>query len=933
MARNAGFGFAASLTEELINGILAAYSANFSPAYQFPLPAQVSVLGETIGFSGGLVLLAPRVTLRANVNDTVQAWIAAAGRIDITGGPLPGTYELVLAATLELGILAAVTPASGRQTITVGLDLSKTALTGIDAAVYAGNPLQPAYVQALNAGPVLDALNAAIQQIPPALVQLTPPGFGLPLTKSVAYQPPQHAQVPSPRTLFAVSLAVSTVAVRPVSSADGSTGALAIGVDLLLPETQGDPAALIDLNTTVAPVGYALTPTEDGFSRGSVQDPTQPHGSQFAAAVNTTVITGIVNHAINPQLSQKFVSGQIAFAPPSLNDGAPPDYDCVNLELGWFTPSLGPQPLFGLVLSTHLVWYSEVQRWPDGYPVATEDIDASINATASFTLDLTLAGLRVEPPPEPPAGAATANVTFNSAPAGSYFYLDDGLVELGLPPFDTAVMPLTLGTHTLTAAIDGFESWTAVAPNSFDNPYAGGKAGLAVLPVPSGTLQVSADGAVTLATDQWQPLLGANSWSMTLQDVDVALPWWATPAMIVLGPLYAAVTAFVSLFTGADIWWPDLLGNELNSIAPMVQDGVNGGLDGLPLIGQTIAVLDLPGTNAPNFFISSSDLVLSAEGFEAYFALALATPTRAQGDAGSVPYLLITDQDITDPGSIVIGIDTDGPYPQRVDGVFARPLAPGAAQGFPTAQVTWTAGELRPINAVLKIPAGLVNAEDPSVQVTWIVTSGVSGTVLQTSTGSLVDGPAVLWFSVEHASAALQAESNLVLTLAVTQPAGGGTLAALFATTVDITILDHFDRRNRFVRWGPSKAIYSPGIPFWNATMPAPGVVKKRYERDIGFSRIHRTDIWSGGGRCLVASTSGRGFHLANKLRGRGFLPDKNDTARTLAYAWTYSDTLPFTAAQIAADRSIARGVLCDYCFFGGPDKAVLRADFPIPID
>jgi hypothetical protein len=44
---------------------------------------------------------------------------------------------------------------------------------------------------------------------------------------------------------------------------------------------------------------------------------------------------------------------------------------------------------------------------------------------------------------------------------------------------------------------------------------------------------------------------------------------------------------------------------------------------------------------------------------------------------------------------------------------------------------------------------------------------------------------------------------------------------------------------------------------------------------------------------------------------------------------FTYLDVLPISLSDVEKDRQLARGVLCDYCFFGGPTKAALRTDFP----
>ncbi len=53
------------------------------------------------------------------------------------------------------------------------------------------------------------------------------------------------------------------------------------------------------------------------------------------------------------------------------------------------------------------------------------------------------------------------------------------------------------------------------------------------------------------------------------------------------------------------------------------------------------------------------------------------------------------------------------------------------------------------------------------------------------------------------------------------------------------------------------------------------------------------------------------------------------DPAQAPRTDFNYLDTLPISLADVAKDRDLIRGVLCDYCFFGGPTKATLRADFP----
>jgi hypothetical protein len=121
----------------------------------------------------------------------------------------------------------------------------------------------------------------------------------------------------------------------------------------------------------------------------------------------------------------------------------------------------------------------------------------------------------------------------------------------------------------------------------------------------------------------------------------------------------------------------------------------------------------------------------------------------------------------------------------------------------------------------------------------------------------------------------------------------GPLATTLFSTTVALRITDVLDRSHPFVRW--RHVVNTPVV---------------RVERDgshteLGFSladrcsSIHRTDV---PGRCRMAS------------RYSSKVSRTNDRTPSLEYL----DALPFPHDQIVARR----GALCDYCFFGGPDKS-----------
>jgi hypothetical protein len=82
-----------------------------------------------------------------------------------------------------------------------------------------------------------------------------------------------------------------------------------------------------------------------------------------------------------------------------------------------------------------------------------------------------------------------------------------------------------------------------------------------------------------------------------------------------------------------------------------------------------------------------------------------------------------------------------------------------------------------------------------------------------------------------------------------------------------------------------------------------------------------------GGRRCLVAETSGLMGNVPGHGPGNGMI-NRTNTPRPVE-DFNYLASLPISVAEIQRNRNLARGVLCDYCFFGGLTKTALRTDFP----
>ncbi|HKE93342.1 MAG TPA: hypothetical protein VKB34_03470, partial [Povalibacter sp.] len=111
-------------------------------------------------------------------------------------------------------------------------------------------------------------------------------------------------------------------------------------------------------------------------------------------------------------------------------------------------------------------------------------------------------------------------------------------------------------------------------------------------------------------------------------------------------------------------------------------------------------------------------------------------------------------------------------------------------------------------------------------------------------------------------------------------------------------IVDYVDRSHRFVHWE-----HEVDLPVVQVLPDGGQLVKGRIIK-LRRSKLHRTSI---PGRCQM---------LRNYSTTRLTRPDQP------SYPLLYLDDLPFPVDDILTNRR----QLCDYCFFGGPDK-----DVPLP--
>jgi len=113
----------------------------------------------------------------------------------------------------------------------------------------------------------------------------------------------------------------------------------------------------------------------------------------------------------------------------------------------------------------------------------------------------------------------------------------------------------------------------------------------------------------------------------------------------------------------------------------------------------------------------------------------------------------------------------------------------------------------------------------------------------------------------------------------------GNQVGDIWTDERTLLIDENLDRHHKFVQWGPKQVFFNN---------PGTGGEWWTHNRS---SRIHRTAT---GGRCrMMRQVASKTPRMRPKLR--------------------YSDVLPFTWAHLFQNRHY----LCEYCFFGGPDKTV----------
>ena len=164
----------------------------------------------------------------------------------------------------------------------------------------------------------------------------------------------------------------------------------------------------------------------------------------------------------------------------------------------------------------------------------------------------------------------------------------------------------------------------------------------------------------------------------------------------------------------------------------------------------------------------------------------------------------------------------------------------------------------------------------PNLTLTWQVLRSDTSQVVATAIKSYWD-PAGNGPDLPHSSRDLYTAGQFIVRCTVSASLGNQT-GDLWTGQQTLTIEDTLDRRRKFIQWGPD------WVHFENAG------TNHEWWSHLRTSRIHRTAI---GARCRAV---------------RGLWNDQ---------AIRYLDALPFAWSALNDHR----GPLCEYCFFGGPDK------------
>jgi hypothetical protein len=345
MARHAGFGAVATVTEATINNAIVSYARQLGPFF-FPLPTPVSIGGPLPVKLVGLVeMLPPDVELHANPNDHITAHFTfrSVVRAAVSGQRMK-KWTIQLNATVQAGV---VTTTEDEQ-IVVGIDMPSVTFAPLEVKVIAGPPLPPLILAALQSEDVANAATTFVRSLPP--LTIAPPILQTEITRAQELDLPWTFAT----NWFTVALRVTRIVVKPLEHAL----TLAVDFETFLPDwpeladrddfpkepiqlTNGDENQLVDL-TTIGGSGvmylYKITPDsepnlaaqvgedEDGNTVVTYVDlgppklspKIEPAGGDIACVLNMKVLSQVMEAQISPQIRDTMIYPDIELGNVSL---------------------------------------------------------------------------------------------------------------------------------------------------------------------------------------------------------------------------------------------------------------------------------------------------------------------------------------------------------------------------------------------------------------------------------------------------------------------------------------------------------------------------------------------------------------------------------------------------------------------------------------
>jgi hypothetical protein len=353
MARHAGFGAVATITEDATNALIASSWANLVPSTLYlQLPQTVNLGFSSVSFAGLLRIRPPTVELHANPKNLVKTHFVFRSTFmgGIAGQPLK-KWTVELRSTVDVALITRV---QGQQ-IVLGIDTTQVQLEPFQVQVLQGPALPAGIVNALQSTTLATAATALVNSLPSLTV--TPPM----LTSHLSFSQSLHSGAAWWDNWFTVDVSVSRIVVKPLEKA------LTVALDFA-GFTQGNEIGLVDL-TKVKGVGsiYGYTITQPGsdpsqddtyysdddyyettpYGPGNVthnlslsQYP-EPGGGDIAGTLNLDFLSAVVANQISPQIewpSAKASYGDDTSGSPIKGDV---DLQSVSLSYDTFETSFG----------------------------------------------------------------------------------------------------------------------------------------------------------------------------------------------------------------------------------------------------------------------------------------------------------------------------------------------------------------------------------------------------------------------------------------------------------------------------------------------------------------------------------------------------------------------------------------------------------------